>query len=117
MITISSTLYEFNQNRRVYRRKLDGTSYGAPIFEEYFQPVQVTGETKVSWIVGPDWAQSKVNKKEILTGRAGVFFTKAGMEDEIFKNDNAIEIANLVKSQSADVLRQIAKILNYEVEG
>lgn len=56
----------FDQNRRIYRRDARGKSYGEPIWIHHWREVAVTGETRVSWILGtgtPAWGGMKIPKR------------------------------------------------------
>ncbi len=110
VIKIGDTLWDFSINRRSYDK-----SHGeGPIFAKHFAPVQVTGETKVSWLVGPSWSQSKVNKKHIETGNAGAFYTEQGMNDKIYEHENAHRIADAIRHLPAQKLREIAALIGYK---
>lgn len=52
---IGMQVWAFNQNRRVYQRDESGKAIGGPIWREHWEPLVVVGETKVSWLVGPEW--------------------------------------------------------------
>lgn len=82
----------------------------------------ITGETKVSWIVGESsWAQEKISKKTLRdTGTDGkhrpMFFATEKMADEVrFAEKNRYAIGNQVQ-QICDplILRQIAVLIGYE---
>lgn len=116
-LKVGDTIYKFDTNRRVYN-KADGIG-GQVIFREHFTPHQIMDETKLSWIVGPDYAKLKVNKKTMTTasfgGMSGYrFYTDKGKEDRIFENNHRHKICRLVESCSADKLKQIAAIVDYE---
>ena len=114
MIGIGTILYRFDENRRVYKRDENNRPYGGAIYAEHFVPVEIHGETKLSWICGPSYAISKVNKKEIMTGRSGDFFTAEGMNDQIWIEDHRHRVRDRLYSATADQLRQIAAILGYK---
>lgn len=114
MIGIGTTLYMFNENRRVYERDENNKAKGGPIYAEHFEPVEIHGETKVSWLCGPRYSVSKVNKKEIQSGRAGSYFTAEGMVDNIWANHHRYKLRCLVDAAAPDQLRQIAVIVGYE---
>jgi len=114
MIGIGTKLYRFNENRRVYKRDDNKRAIGGPIYAEHFEPIEIHGETKVSWLCGPEYDVAKVNKKEIQTGRAGNYFTAEGMSDNIWLKHHRHRIRDLVDAAPADKLRQIAAIVGYE---
>lgn len=63
-LAIGSTIYWFDENRRVYHKDERGRSVGGPIWREHWRPVIIRGETSRSWIVGP-W-EVKIPKNKPL---------------------------------------------------
>lgn len=82
----------------------------------------ITGETKVSWIIGErSWEQEKISKKTLRdTGTDGkrwpMFFATEKMADEVrFAENNRYAIGNQVQQMRDPViLRQIAVLIGYE---
>lgn len=111
-IGIGSKLYEFNENTRVYLRRNGGPSYRG-----HFIEVDVIGETRVSWVVGPNWSPRKVNKKDIMSGRAGCYFTKDAMELQIWRRHNEHRIKSHMSLVSTEMLKAIAEMIGYESVG
>jgi hypothetical protein len=99
------TIWVRNENLRVYA---PGGS-GGPLESGHWQEVEITGETRVSWV----------------TKRAGKFpkkyppypnyrFTRAEVDDCIFVQENRHKIADVIeRSRDASKLRKIAEIVGY----
>ena len=105
---IGETVYRFDRNRRVY---LPGDA--GPSYEGHFEPLKIWGETPAFWLCGFEFNPWKVNKRQILTGVAGAFYTASAMEDKIWLNDHAWKIADAVKHADANQLKKIAAIIGY----
>ena len=104
-IKVGDTLYMFDGNRRKYAPGNSG-----PIYREHFYPVVVVGETPRSWLVGPEWGQVKVSKKDPWS----VLFTAEMVNDAVWMNEHRHRIASRVGSiRDMDVLRKIAAIVGY----
>lgn len=115
MIRIGSTLWQFDDNVRVYRADRSG-----PVYREHFRSFQVVGETPQSWIVGAGF-KMKVSKKDLKqAGRNGYsghrWFTAEGMEDEIYREENKQRIADEIRSVPAATLRRVDALLHPERE-
>ncbi len=113
-IKIGSPCWFYDTNRRVYRKDTNG-SYGSPITREHWVEKAVVGETSRSWIVGHKGCDvergTKVSKTE--PNRMYAFNLK-DVEDFSFVQDHGYRISEAVRLvRSADVLRQIAAIVNY----
>lgn len=106
---IGDTLYRFDGNR-VYREP-------GKVYRAHFEPLQIVGENRVSWILEHGW---KVNKK---TGRGDAssyayggrgFFTKEAMEDDIWDHENRHKISGFVLREATIAqLRQAADLIGY----
>jgi hypothetical protein len=59
---VGSKIWIFNSDHRVYRPG----SMGPPIWREYWEEKTITGETRISWLVGP----KKISKKDLAAGKA-----------------------------------------------
>ncbi len=109
-LRLGDILYNFDGNRRFYEKGMSG----GPIYERHFEPYTIVGETKVSWLVGPHSA--KVNKKTLQSstqyGDRG-YFTKAGMDADIWFNEHRYKIVREVERAGLEQLREIARIIGY----
>lgn len=120
MLKVGDAIYLFNQTRRVYRRYADARPHSAPIYSEHFEPFVIGAETPRSWLVSFGYgAPVRVNKKTMRsTGSRGFaehqWFTAEGMADDIWRNVHRMPITELMRSASADQLREIGKILGYD---
>lgn len=49
---VGMKLWEYDPNRRIYRRDETGRAIGPPIWREHWVEVEIIGETRVSWLIG-----------------------------------------------------------------
>jgi len=127
-IGIGSTIWIFDQNRRVYSKEplKKGQLWpsGPPIWREHWRPCQITGETSRSWLVGPGRTDvRKISKRDLAAGEVrGVLTSEAELDAACFVQEHAREIGERVRQLSAekaamktaDVLKQIARLIGYE---
>lgn len=52
---VGMKVWRFDMNRREYERDARGRAVGGPIWRKHWVEEQIVGETRVSWIVGPEW--------------------------------------------------------------
>jgi hypothetical protein len=82
----------------------------------------ITGETKMSWIVGADkyTGGHKVNKKTMREAMGAYsprrWFTVEDARDERFRRRYAHEIGARVSGQSASTLRKVAELIGFVAE-
>lgn len=119
-LKVGDTIYRFDVNRRVYRQNAEGRSHGSPIYSEYFRPYVIGAETPKSWIISAGYGEPlKINKKTMLSHSSRGFspfqwYTPESMSDDIWRNVHRMPITELMRSASADQLREIGKILGYD---
>lgn len=109
-LRVGDTLFNFDGSRRVYNPGLGGP----PIYEKHFRPETIIGETKVSWLVGT--AAVRVNKKTLESALHYAdrgYFTKSGMEADIWLNEHKHKIVRAVGDAGLDHLKEIARIIGY----
>lgn len=110
LLRVGDILFNFDGNRRSY----DPGFGGAPIYEKHFRQETIVDETKVSWVVGP--GKVKVNKKTLESachyGDRG-YFTKAGMDADIWLHDHKHKIIREVEHIGVEQLKEIARIVGY----
>lgn len=109
-LRVGDILHNFDGNRRTYRPGLGG----GPIYEKHFQPETIVGETKVSWLVG--FAKVKVNKKTLDSAQHYAdrgYFTKSGMDADIWFHDHRYKIVREVERAGLEQLQEIARIVGY----
>ncbi len=111
-LKIGDVLYRFDGNRRVYRGR-----HSAPVYEEHFASHTIVSETPRSWVT--DGGGYKVNKKDLscpeamkFAGRG--FFTKAGMEADIWQHVHRHQIERSLSRASVEQLKEVARIVGYE---
>jgi hypothetical protein len=82
---------------------------------------EITGETRLSWLVGePQYARAKVNKvsldEAIRDHLPRHWYTKEGLDRELFIKANRHLISRSVSyERDVDKLKKIAEILGMEV--
>lgn len=114
-LKIGDVLFNFNGNRRVYNQpKSGGYASGGPIYEKHFAEATIVGETKNSWVMS--LYETKVNKKTLQSSTKYAdhgYFTKSGMEADIWLHEHRYRIAKLVESAGVEQLKEIARIVDY----
>lgn len=104
-LDIGSRVWMFDANRRVYERKAGQAHSSAPIYREHFRPLEIVGETRLSWILSNG---SKVRKKTL----DGVLVSESQIDEACWVNDHLYMISRAVgRCTDASVLRQIAALL------
>jgi len=119
-LKVGDTLYNFDGNRRVYKPPGPGEKYssGGPIYEKHFLPCKIVGETKQSWIM--DLYDAKVNKKTLDSSTKFAdrgYFTKSGMEADIWFHEHRYKIVREVERAGLEQLREIARVIGYTAAG
>ena len=108
---IGDTAYEFDINRRVYRRNVSGQAYGGPIYREHWRPVIITGESGKSWLL--DRYPLKIGKAKA----EAAWKTAAEVDDACWVDDHRHRIAaSLHHCSDVEVLKEIARIIGYTPE-
>ena len=104
---IGKKIWIMDQNHRVYRKDEKGRSIGGPIWREYWGEVEITGETKLSWLTS--WGQ-KIPKK----GGYGIAFTEEEVNRLAYVEENKYRISDAVRNLEYDKLKQVAEIIGYK---
>ena len=104
---IGDTLYYFDINRRRYAKPEPGRIFGDLIYAEHFEPREIIGENKVSWLMPYG---GKANKKD---PKKSGYYTAEQMADAIWLKEHRHKIRNMIERASADQVRAIAEILGY----
>lgn len=121
---VGSTIWIFDENHRVYAeppKKGNLWPSVAPIWRKHWRPTVIMGETSRSWIMGPYSYSRRIGKKELREGKVfGVLTSEADVDAACFVHDHAYKIGERVQRlsggiQAAEVLRQIARLVGYEV--
>lgn len=120
-LKVGSKLWQFDHNRRVYRKDANGISTGGPIWREHWKPVEVVGETRVSWLISSSGANlryaNKVPKKEFRDGKcpSGYALSEESINREAWVHDNAWHIGQAVtRCQDYDLLKKVADLFGYK---
>lgn len=110
-LKVGDTIWKFDQNRRVYPKAAPGRIWpdGGPIWREHWRQVEITGETRVSWLTG--WGKCPKKGRDV-----GVWaFTQLEIDEQTYVHDHAYRIADAVKRcQDPNALRTIADIVGYK---
>jgi hypothetical protein len=97
---------------------------GSTIYSRRGTPVVITGETKVSWIIGGahSWDQVKIKKALMRKGNSGehwiqFFVDEREARDCNFLTEHGYRIGSLVHNlEDGSVMRQIATLIGYQPE-
>jgi hypothetical protein len=76
---------------------------------------EIAGENRVSWIIGPSYDSSKVNKKALAAGELrGWKATRAEVDDVVWVTENAWRLGSFIQGVGdAAILRQVAVLIGY----
>ncbi len=107
-IGVGSTVWVFDENRRVYEKDANGRAQGGPIWIKHWEPQVITGETRVSWLVGR-WLKFPKN------GAPGkVAFSWEEVKEREWVAVHRYGIERCVNScRDPQALRQIAALVGY----
>ncbi len=113
-VKIGDPAWIFDVNRRVYRKGPDGKSLGGgPVWREHWIKREVTAETSRSWIIGPEYAMTKVPKKGPVP--PDVCFSEEEIDRQAFIQENGYRIGERVgRLNDYTKLKQIAELIGYE---
>jgi hypothetical protein len=112
-VGVGSTVWYFDENRRVYLKGGDGRSCGGPIWREHWRPVAIVSENSVSWI---GQCGEKINKKLLA---AGALTEWASSQEEIDERQWVAEhrykiVRALEQERRPDLIRQVAEVLGWK---
>lgn len=85
-------------------------------------PFLITGETKLSWLVGEGWEQQKVNKKTMMTkadwrGQHDRFYTRQGRDDYDLCDRLRRPLMTAVEQcDDPEKMKKIAEIIGMELK-
>lgn len=117
MIKVGDPIYQYDMNRRVYRKGKDGHTTGSPITREHWVEKKIIGETTRSWLIGPDWSLTKLPKKDLAEGKlTGYCLSLEEVEQRVFVADHRHLISTVVSVQDYDKLKAIADLIGYKPE-
>jgi hypothetical protein len=105
---IGGTIWYFDHNHRVYR-KVPGHYWkteGGPIYREYWRPVEILSETRVSWL-------TRLGKCPKRGGR-GWALTKREVDLDVWANENRHRIVSHVQRSNVKELATISRIMGYD---
>lgn len=112
----------FDENRRVYPKQTlqKGQIWpsGRPIWREHWRPMQVIGETRVSWLVGFEnstLVQHKLPKTAVKDGACprDWALSEAHLDDLEWAEENRARLVEAVsRCRDARVLRAVDELLS-----
>jgi len=106
---VSSRLYYFDQNRRIY--EMNGIKKSSPFYEGYFIPIKVISENEKEIVC--EYGTVKKKTMEYHWGRLKYkVYTEQEKNDEVYVQENRHLIAEKVRTLSADKLRVVESVLN-----
>lgn len=112
---VGMRLWEFDDCRRVYRKDASGRSVGSPIWREHWKEVFIVGETRVSWLVGPEWCRNQLNRADKLPKKSfpGIYaVSDEDLERRSWVVENCHRLSEAVRScKDYDVLKTIEAAL------
>ncbi len=109
-LQIGSTVFIFDENRRVYIRNQKGglLSSGGPVYRDHFVQTTITGETPRKWKTA--YHREAFKKNPFETG----FYTEEQVNQLCWAKEHHPRIRDELLNATYDQLQQIAKILNYK---
>lgn len=121
-IAIGSKLWMFDENRRVYAEPLKKGQLwpsGGPIWREHWRPMEVIGETRVSWIVGyaeqkKPWEIAKIPKAAFKAGACpqGWALSEAHVDELVWVKENTLRLSQeVLRCYDPRVLRAVDELL------
>ena len=106
---VSSRLYYFDQNRRIY--EMNGIKKSSPFHEGYFIPIKVISENEKEIVC--EYGTIKKKTMEYHWGSTKYkVYTEQEKNDEVYVHENRHLIAEKVRTLSAYKLRMVESILN-----
>ena len=106
---VSSRLYYFDQNRRIY--EMNGVRKSSPYHEGYFIPIKVVSETDKEIICEYGTIKKKTMEYHFWRSKYKVY-TEQQKNDDVYVQENRHTIAEKVRTLSADKLRMVEAVLN-----
>ena len=99
-------------DRRVYRRDETGRARGGPIGRYAYEPAEIVGENKVSWIIG----FARANYPKVPSARRPArFYGLEDVEDILWRGAHAYRLGDHVKGiRDIGLLQRIASMTGYQ---
>ena len=110
-------IWIFDENHRVYNKDENGKSIGSPIYAWHWVPVEVSGETKQSWILKYGvWIHGKtITKVPKSKPVSWALFSAQDVIKDIWIKENHRRIAKQILDmhlvEHYDVLQKIDNLL------
>lgn len=123
-LKVGSTVWVFDQNRRVYPPSPEGRLWSGtgPIYREHWVERKIIGEERTRWILNTHEAFPKKNRGTLITYAKGGFsgnrvaLSLQEVEDDCWAKDKRHHIVRAVERCDVDALRQIATLLGMDLE-
>lgn len=118
MLKVGDTLFQFDENHRVYRHDEKGRPLGGPVYSEHFVPFTIRGETKFSWLTGYR-GDIKVNKKTLRSSADRGYlphqwYTVEERDGMLWLAEHRHKIIRRLEGATLDQLKQVAAIVGYQ---
>ena len=117
-IKIGSTLWWFDNNRRVYARDAQGRAVGGSIHREHWRATKIVGESRLSWITDDHrkFAKATLTSRDNY-GTVRAVASLAKVEAECWIHDHRYAISEAVrKCEDIEALRAVAALVGYVEE-
>ncbi len=108
MTTTGDTIWIYDDNFRVYTKGSVG-SFGDIIWREHWRPHTITGETRVSWILG------KLKIKKATYPHQGIAYSQEEITEQEYIWTQGYKIGMMVgRIKDYATLKQVANLIGYE---
>jgi len=104
---IGETVWIFDENNRVYKKDENGKSYGGPIWREHWRPLEIVGETRVSWL-------TKYGHKVPKKGGYKYCFSEQEINERSYVIANKYKISEIILKLDYGQLKRVAELIGYE---
>lgn len=114
-LKIGSTLWWFDNNRRVYKRDAQGRTVGGPIHREHWRETKIIGESRLSWLTNDlrKFAKATLTSRDNY-GTVHALASLAEVEEECWIHDHRWAIGEAVqKCKNIEALRAVAALVGY----
>ena len=118
-VGIGSTVWWFDNNRRVYAKDERGHAVGGPIYREHWRETTITGETPRSWLTADRMKFSKTTgEMRDAYGVKRCVFSLADVEADYWIHEHRYAVRTMVGDcDDVDALKRIAEIVGYKAGG
>lgn len=114
-VTVGSTVWWFDPNRRVYATDATGHRAGPPIYHEHWCETTIVSETRASWTTKDRQKILKSDRRiHDRYGIKAVKFSRAEVDADVWVHDNRRAIVDAIAAiGDVEKLKRIAEIVGY----